>query len=149
MLRKTSGFAVILVLACVRSKSLGTIPGREDYQHYCAACREQDGKGKGESTDCTARSPRLSQSNGGEDFLLKRFKKKSSMRRSQPLWHQRLTGTMPSDRAIFQLQEENPASKAKVEARIAAIVRIMSEASRENDQRIPESTDGRSPCPSP
>ncbi len=120
MLRKTSGFAVILVLALLCAARASAQSGREDYQHYCAACHEQDGKGKGEWNGTALPDlTRLSQNNGG------RFPSEEVQKvvdgRSQPLWHQRHRD-MPYWGEIFQLQEENPASKAKVEARIAAIV---------------------------
>src|SRR5208282_5983619 len=66
MLRKTSGFAVILVLALLCAARASAQSGREDYQHYCAACHEQDGKGKGEWNGTALPDlTRLSQNNGG------------------------------------------------------------------------------------
>jgi hypothetical protein len=120
MLRKTSRFAVIVVLALLCGTRALAQSGRDDYQHYCAACHGQDGKGKGEWNGTAVPDlTRLRRNNGGR-FPSEEIQKVVDGR-SQPLWHQRHRD-MPYWGEIFQLEEDNPASKAKVEARIAAIV---------------------------
>jgi mono/diheme cytochrome c family protein len=120
MLRLTSGFAVIVVLALLCVAKASAHSGREDYQHYCAVCHGQDGKGKGTWNGTAVPDlTRLSRDNG------RRFPSEEVQKvvdgRSQPVWHQRRRD-MPYWGEIFQLEEESPASKARAEARIAAIV---------------------------
>lgn len=120
MLRLTSGFAVVVVLISLCAAKASAESGREDYRHYCAACHGLDGKGKGswngtEVPDLTG----LSQKNGGR-FPFEEVHEVVDGR-SQFRWHQRRRD-MPYWGEVFQLEEENPASKAKVEARIGAIV---------------------------
>ena len=120
MLRLTSGFAVIVVLILLWAARSSAQSGREDFQRYCAACHGLDGEGKGtwngtEVPDLT----RLSQKNGGR-FPFEEVREVVDGR-SRSRWHQRRRD-MPYWGEVFQLEEENPASKAKVEARIAAIV---------------------------
>jgi len=120
MLRLTSRLAVVVVLIVLWAAKASAQPGREDYQHYCAACHGLDGKGKGtwngtEVPDLT----HLSQKNGGR-FPFEEVHEVVDGR-SRSRWHQRRR-EMPYWGEVFQLEEENPASKAKVEARIAAIV---------------------------
>ena len=62
---------------------------------------------------------RLSRENGGK-FPVEEIHKVVDGR-SQSRWHQRRRD-MPYWGEVFALEEENPASKAKVETRIAAIV---------------------------
>jgi len=120
MLRLTCRLAIVVVLILLWAAKASAQSGKEDYQHYCAACHEQDGKGKGEWNGTAVPDlTRVSLDNGG------RFPSEEVQKvvdgRSQSVWHQRHRD-MPYWGEIFQLQEENPASKAKVEARIAAIV---------------------------
>ena len=120
MLRMIPGLSVIVVLALLCAAMASAQSGREDYQHYCAACHGQDGKGKGEWNGTEVPDlTHLSRDNSG------RFPSEDVQKvvdgRSQPLWHQR-TRDMPYWGEIFQLEEKGPASKAKVEARVAAIV---------------------------
>jgi len=118
--KRTSGFAVMVVLTLLCAAKASAQSGREDYQHYCAACHQQDGKGKGdwngtEVPDLTS----LSRNNAGR-FPFEELQKVVDGR-NQPVWHQRQR-EMPYWGEVFQLEEDNPASRAKVEARIAAIV---------------------------
>ena len=120
MLRMINGLSVIVVLALLCAAMASAQSGREDYQHYCAACHGQDGKGKGEWNGTEVPDlTHLSRDNSG------RFPSEDVQKvvdgRSQPLWHQR-TRDMPYWGEIFQLEEKGPASRAKVEARVAAIV---------------------------
>jgi len=120
MLRMIPGLSVIVVLALLCAAMASAQSGREDYQHYCAACHGQDGKGKGEWNGTEVPDlTHLSRDNSG------RFPSEDVQKvvdgRSQPLWHQR-TRDMPYWGEIFQLEEKGPASRAKVEARVAAIV---------------------------
>ena len=120
MLRMITGLSVIVVLALLCAAMASAQSGREDYQHYCAACHGQDGKGKGEWNGTEVPDlTHLSRDNSG------RFPSEDVQKvvdgRSQPLWHQR-TRDMPYWGEIFQLEEKGPASRAKVEARVAAIV---------------------------
>jgi len=121
MLRLTSGLSVIVVLALLcAAKASAQSAGREDHQHYCAVCHGQNGKGKGEWNGTEVPDlTHLSRDNGG------RFPSEDVQKvvdgRSQPLWHQRQR-EMPYWGEIFQLEEKGPASKAKVEARVTAIV---------------------------
>ena len=120
MLRLPCRLAVVLVLILLCAAKAPAQSGKENYQHYCAACHGPDGKGKGtwngtEVPDLT----RLSQENGGK-FPVEEIRKVVDGR-SQSRWHQRRRD-MPYWGEIFEMEEGNPASKAKVEARIAAIV---------------------------
>jgi len=120
MLRMIPGLSVIVVLALLCAAMASAQSGREDYQHYCAACHGQDGKGKGEWNGTEVPDlTHLSRDNSG------RFPSEDVQKvvdgRSQPLWHQR-TRDMPYWGEIFQLEEKGPASRAKVEVRVAAIV---------------------------
>ena len=120
MLRLTSRFAVVVVLALLCAANASAQSGREDYQHYCAPCHGQDGKGKGEWNGTAIPDlTRLSKNNDG------RYPSEEVQKvvdgRNQPLWHQR-SRDMPYWGEIFQLEENHPTSKAKVEARITAIV---------------------------
>jgi mono/diheme cytochrome c family protein len=120
MLRLTSGLFVIVVLAVLCAAKASAQSGREDYQHYCAACHGQDGKGKGEWNGTEVPDlTHLGRDNGGR-FPFEDVQKVVDGS-SQPLWHQRRRD-MPYWGEIFQLEEKGPASKAKVEARVAAIV---------------------------
>jgi mono/diheme cytochrome c family protein len=120
MLRLTSGLSVIVVLALLCAAKASAQSGREDYQHYCAACHGQDGKGKGEwNGNEVPDLTHLGRDNGGR-FPFEDVQKVVDGS-SQPLWHQRRRD-MPYWGEIFQLEEKGPASKAKVEARVAAIV---------------------------
>lgn len=120
MLRLTCMLAVVVVLISLCATKASAQSGTEDYQHYCAACHGLDGKGKGtwkgtEVPDLT----RLSQENDGR-FPFEEIHKVVDGR-SQSRWHQRRRD-MPYWGEVFELEAENPASKAKVQARIAAIV---------------------------
>ena len=120
MSKLTSRLAVVVVLILLCAAKASAQSGREDYQHYCAACHGLDGKGKGtwngsEVPDLT----RLSWENGGK-FPFEEIHKVVDGR-SQSRWHQRRRD-MPYWGEVFELEAENPASKTKVEARIAAIV---------------------------
>ena len=120
MLRLTSRLAVVVVLILLCAAKASAQSGREDYQHYCAACHGPDGRGKGtwsgtEVPDLT----RLSRENGG-NFPFEDIHKVVDGR-SRSRWHQRRRD-MPYWGEVFELEAENPAAKAKVEARIAAIV---------------------------
>ena len=120
LLRFTAKLVVVVVLILPWAAKASAQSGREDYQHYCAACHGQDGKGKGEWNGTAVPDlTRLSRNNGG------RFPSQDVQKvvdgRSKPQWHQR-SRDMPYWGEIFQLQEDNPSSKAKVDARIAAIV---------------------------
>jgi len=120
MLRLTSRLAVVAVLISLWAAKASAQSGREDYQHYCAACQGLDGRGKRtwngtEVPDLT----RLNRENGGK-FPVEEIHKVVDGR-SQSRWHQRRRD-MPYWGEVFELEEENPASKARVETRIAAIV---------------------------
>ena len=120
MLRLTGSLAVISVLILLWAPRSSAQSGKEDYQHYCAACHGLDGKGKAtwngtEVPDLT----RLAQKNGGRYPFEEVHQVVDG--RSQYQWHRRRRG-MPYWGEVFQMEEGNPASKAKVEARIAAIV---------------------------
>ena len=120
MLRMSSGLFVIVVLAVLCAEKASAQSGREDYQHYCAACHGQDGNGKGEWNGTEVPDlTHLGRDNGGR-FPFEDVQKVVDGS-SQPLWHQRRRD-MPYWGEIFQLEEKGPASKAKVEARVAAIV---------------------------
>ena len=86
MLRLTSRLAVVVVLILLCAAKASAQSGREDYQHYCAACHGLDGKGKGtwngsEVPDLT----RLSWENGGK-FPFEEIHKVVDGR-SQSRWH--------------------------------------------------------------
>jgi len=120
MLRVPCRLAIVVVLIVLLAAKASAQSGREDYQHYCAACHGLDGRGKGtwngtEVPDLT----HLSRENGGK-FPFEDIHKVVDGR-SQSRWHQRRRD-MPYWGEIFELEEGNSASKAKVEARIAAIV---------------------------
>jgi mono/diheme cytochrome c family protein len=120
MFRLTSGLATVVVLISLWATKASAQSGTEDYRHYCAACHGLDGKGKGtwngtEVPDLT----HLSQKNGGRFPFEEVHEVVDGRTRSR--WHQRHR-EMPYWGEVFQLEEENPASKAKIEARIAAIV---------------------------
>ena len=119
MLKLPCRLAVVVLILSLGAKASAQ-SGREDYQHYCAACHGPDGRGKGtwngtEVPDLT----RLSRENGGK-FPFEEIHKVVDGR-SQSRWHQNRRD-MPYWGEVFALEEENPASKAKIEARIAAIV---------------------------
>jgi len=120
MLRLPYRLAVVVVLIFLWAARATAQSGKEDYQHYCAACHGSDGRGEGtwngtEVPDLT----RLSQENGGK-FPFEEIHIVVDGR-SQSKWHQRRRD-MPYWGEVFETEEENPASKGKVEARIAAIV---------------------------
>jgi hypothetical protein len=120
MLRLTCRLAVVVVLIFLWVARASAQSGREDYQHYCAACHGLDGRGKGtwngtEVPDLT----RLSQENGGK-FPFEEIHMVVDGR-SLSKWHQRRRG-MPYWGEVFELEPESSASKEKVEARIADIV---------------------------
>jgi mono/diheme cytochrome c family protein len=120
MLRQTCRLAVVVVLVSLWGARASAQSGKEDYQHYCAACHGLNGKGKGtwngtEVPDLT----RLSLKNDGK-FPFEEIHMVVDGR-SQSKWHQRRRD-MPYWGEVFEMEAESPASKAKVEARIAAIV---------------------------
>ena len=93
--------------------------GKEDYQQYCAACHGPNGKGGTWNGIDVPDLTRLSQQNGGQ-FPVEEIRKVVDGR-SQSRWHQRRRD-MPYWGDIFEIEEGNLASKAKVEARIRSIV---------------------------
>jgi len=120
MLRLTCRLAVVVVLVSLWATRASAQSGKEDYQHYCAACHGLNGKGKGtwngtEVPDLT----RLSLKNDGK-FPFEEIHMVVDGR-SQSKWHQRRRD-MPYWGEVFEMEAESPASKAKVETRIAAIV---------------------------
>ena len=119
-MRLTRTLAVVVVSISLCAAKAWAESGREDYQHYCAACHGLDGKAKGnwhgtEMPDLT----RLSRENAGT-FPSEEIRKVVDGR-SQSRWHQPHRD-MPYWGEVFELEAKNPAAKAKVEARIAAIV---------------------------
>ena len=120
MPRLTRTLAVVAVFISLFATKVAAQSGAEDFRHYCAACHGPDGKGKGtwngtEVPDLT----RLSQQNGGK-FPFEEIHKVVDGR-SKSRWHQRRRD-MPYWGQVFEMEADNPASKAKVEGRIAAIV---------------------------
>lgn len=94
--------------------------GKDDFQHYCAACHGLDGKGKGtwngvEVPDLTV----LTRQNGGK-FPFEEIHRVVDGR-SKARWHQRVRA-MPYWGEVYEAEANNPAAKAQVESRIAAIV---------------------------
>ena len=88
MLTLTCRLAVVVTLVLLWAAKASAQSGKEDYQHYCAACHGLDGKGKGEWNGTAVPDlTRLSQHNGG------RFPSEEVQKvvdgRSQPVWHQR------------------------------------------------------------
>ena len=120
MINATCRIAAVLVVISLSAAKASAQSGKEDYQHYCAACHGLDGKGKGtwngtKVPDLTL----LSRENGGK-FPVEEIHKVIDGR-SQALWHQRRRD-MPYWGEVFAMENETPTSKAKIEARIAAIV---------------------------
>jgi mono/diheme cytochrome c family protein len=94
--------------------------GEADYRHYCASCHGLGGKGRG--TWNGTQVPDLTQlrrKNGGK-FPFEDVYRVVDGRSKLP-WHQRRPD-MPYWGQVFQEEEKEPGAKAKVEARIAAIV---------------------------
>lgn len=94
--------------------------GEADYRHYCASCHGLNGKGRGiwngtPVPDLT----QLRRKNGGK-FPFEDVYRVVDGRSKWP-WHQRRPD-MPYWGQVLQEEEKEPGAKAKVEARIAAIV---------------------------
>jgi len=110
--------AILIVMSAVHAYAQS---GEADYRHYCASCHGLDGKGRGAWNG--TRVPDLTQlrrKNGGK-FPFENVYRVVDGRSKFP-WHQRRPD-MPFWGQVFQEEEKNePAAKAKVEARIAAIV---------------------------
>lgn len=109
--------AILLVLPTARALAQG---GEADYRHYCAPCHGLNGKGQG--TWNGTQVPDLTQlrrKNGGK-FPFEDVYRVVDGRSKSP-WHQRRPD-MPYWGQVFQEEESEPAAKAKVETRIAAIV---------------------------
>ncbi len=108
--------AIIIVISAANAYAQS---GEADYRHYCASCHGFDGKGRGAWNG--TRVPDLTQlrrKNGGK-FPFEDVYRVVDGRSKFP-WHQRRPG-MPFWGQVFQ-EEKEPGAKAKVEARIAAIV---------------------------
>jgi mono/diheme cytochrome c family protein len=94
--------------------------GEKDYRSYCATCHGIDGKGKGEFDGIQVPDlTRLSQKNGGKFPFEEVYEVVDGHNRFP--WHQQRAG-MPYWGEIFTEEEAPPAAKAKVQARISAIV---------------------------
>ena len=111
MLRMIPGLSVIVVLALLCAAMASAQSGREDYQHYCAACHGQDGKGKGEWNGTEVPDlTHLSRDNSG------RFPSEDVQKvvdgRSQPLWHQR-TRDMPLLGRNFSTGRKGPSFQSE------------------------------------
>ncbi len=109
--------AIIIVISAANAYAQS---GEADYRHYCASCHGFDGKGRGAWNG--TRVPDLTQlrrKNGGK-FPFEDVYRVVDGRSKFP-WHQRRPG-MPFWGQVFQEEEKEPGAKAKVEARIAAIV---------------------------
>jgi mono/diheme cytochrome c family protein len=120
MLTLSSRFALAFVLILLWAAQAPAQSGAEDYQFYCASCHGPDGKGKettwsGPLPDLT----HLSQANGGKFPFKEVYEVVDGRNRTR--WHQYRPG-MPYWGIFFEPAEQNPASKAKVESRITAIV---------------------------
>ncbi len=120
MLKPAGHVPTIAALLLLFAATASAQSGKEDYQHYCAACHALDGRGKGtwrgtEIPDLTG----LSQKNGGV-FPSSEVAEVVDGR-SRALWHQHQRD-MPYWGELFQLEAGNPAAKEQVQARIAAIV---------------------------
>jgi hypothetical protein len=120
MLKPTCRIAAVVVMISLLAGKASAQSGKEDYQHYCAACHGLDGKGKGtwngiKVPDLTL----LSRENSGK-FPVEEIHKVIDGR-SQARWHQRRRD-MPYWGDVFAMENETPPSKAKIEPRIAAIV---------------------------
>jgi len=120
MSRLTRTLAVVVVFIAFCATSVAAQSGKDDFQHYCAACHKSDGKGGGtwqgtKVPDLT----RLSEDNGGV-FPIDAVRMVVDGR-SMPRWHQRVRD-MPYWGEIFEAEANTPASKAQVEARITAVV---------------------------
>jgi mono/diheme cytochrome c family protein len=111
---------IVTALILLPADRLLAQTGKEDYRHYCASCHGLDGTGRQASIG--AELPDLTQ-------LRRRNRGKFPFEEvyevvdghSQSLWHRR-RADMPYWGEVFREEEKNTASKAKVEARIAAIV---------------------------
>jgi mono/diheme cytochrome c family protein len=115
--------AALLIIISLFAEKASAQSGKKDYQNYCAGCHGLDGKGKG--TWKGAKVPDLTQlslDNGGK-FPVEEIRKVVDGR-SQTRWHQRQR-EMPYWGEVFSMENEPPASKAKTEARIDAIVRYI------------------------
>ena len=94
--------------------------GQTDYRRYCSSCHGLDGKGKGTWNGTVIPDlTRLSHKNGGRFPFEDVYKVVDG--RSEFLWHRRRPD-MPFWGQVFEEEEKGPGSKARVEARIAAIV---------------------------
>jgi len=119
MLRLICGCFAVVALILLGAVAAPAQSGKEDFQHYCAVCHGQDGKGGIWNGTPAPDLTRLSEENGGK-FPGEEIRKVVDGR-SQSRWHQRRRD-MPYWGDIFAIEEGNPASNAKVEARISAIV---------------------------
>ena len=120
MLKHICKISAILMITSLLAQKASAQPGKEDYRTYCAACHGLDGKGNG--TWSGAKVPDLSQlsrDNGGK-FPVEEIHKVIDGR-SQARWHQRQR-EMPYWGEVFSMENEPAGSKAKIEARINAIV---------------------------
>jgi mono/diheme cytochrome c family protein len=120
MLKHICRIAAVVMSISLLAQKASAQSGKEDYRNYCAACHGLDGKGKGtwngtKVPDLT----QLSRENGGK-FPVEEIHKVIDGR-SQARWHQRQR-KMPYWGEVFSMENEPPASKAKIEARINAIV---------------------------
>jgi mono/diheme cytochrome c family protein len=110
------GAILILISAAYAHPQSGEV----DYRHYCASCHGLDGKGRG--TWNGTHVPDLTQlrrKNGGK-FPFEDVYRVVDGRSKFP-WHQRRPD-MPFWGQVFQEEKTEPAARANVEARIAAIV---------------------------
>ncbi len=117
---RSSIAAVAVILIVISAAYAYAHSGEADYRHYCASCHGLDGKGRG--TWNGTRVPDLTQlrrKNGGK-FPFEDVYQVVDGRSKLP-WHQRRPD-MPYWGQVFQEEEKEPGAKAKVEARIAAIV---------------------------
>jgi mono/diheme cytochrome c family protein len=112
--------AIAAALLLLSANSALAESGQADYRRYCASCHGLDAKGKGTWNGTAVPDlTHLSRKNGGR-FPFEDVYKVIDGRSEFP-WHQR-RADMPFWGQVFQDEEKGPDSKARIEARIAAIV---------------------------
>ena len=112
--------AIVLALCLLFNGHALAQTGEADYRNYCASCHGSNGKGKGTWNGSVVPDlTRLRQKNGGK-FPFEDVYKVVDGRSKLP-WHQP-RADMPFWGQVFQEEEKGPNPKAKVEARIVAIV---------------------------
>jgi mono/diheme cytochrome c family protein len=112
--------AIAAILLAIYSSRALAQSGEVDYRHYCASCHGLNGKGRGTWNGTPVPDlTQLRRKNGGK-FPFEDVYRVVDGRSKWP-WHQRRPD-MPYWGQVFEEEGKEPAVKAKVEARIAAIV---------------------------